>query len=807
MAAASEDQSRANRPRGLLRVGRRYYAAPRGQPRVRRATDLLGLVASLIALAGVVAAQPPSSLERSFLRFLLAFPSWLTPIWAIMIGALVAWAVFVVVFPLFSHRPRITLEALLAVALSMGLGLLAARLATGNWPGAHETSGLSTDLRFPGVRLAMAAAAIFVANAHLTKPLGATGRRMLALGAVGLMLDGKTSVGGTAAALLIGLAAGAAVRLALGTSAGQPTVADVAAALDDLGVDARGLEPARHQSAGVFVVHGQAVDGGPLTVKVYGRDAYDNQTLEKLWRTLWYRDAGMTVSGLNRARGAEREALLTLLARNAGAPTAAVVTAGATARDDSLVVLRVGGTSLASLPPEQIDDALLASSWEAVKDLDAANVAHGHISPASLRSENGSVSVVDLGGGTVAPDLDDRLTDRAQLLATTAAVAGSERSVAAALAAIGRDDLSALLPYLQPAAFGQPLRKALKTSGIDVDDLRKLAATAAGQPEPELAQLRRVTWESLLQVALLAFAGGSVLSFVGGVDAHEFADAVRDASWTWIVAGAVVAQLPRISQAVATRASAPAAVPFGPVYVLQLATSYVNLAVPTSFGSVAVGVRFFQRQGMSAASALTSGTINTFANNVVQAGLLGLLLLFSGATLNLDIGTPSASGATHILLLLLAIAAVAAIGCAVLGYLGRARAAVREHFGRWWPEVRRTLGSLRSSHKLPQLILGNVATEVLFATALGLFARALGFPLSIADLLVINMSTSLFSSLIPVPGGIGVVEGGLVVGLSADGMTQSSAFAAVLLYRICTFYLPPIWGWFALRWLRHNQYL
>jgi uncharacterized protein (TIRG00374 family) len=69
------------------------------------------------------------------------------------------------------------------------------------------------------------------------------------------------------------------------------------------------------------------------------------------------------------------------------------------------------------------------------------------------------------------------------------------------------------------------------------------------------------------------------------------------------------------------------------------------------------------------------------------------------------------------------------------------------------------------------------------------------------------MGTSLFSSLIPVPGGIGVVEGGLVVGLSSDGMTQSAAFATVLLYRICTFYLPPIWGWFALRWLRRNQYL
>jgi uncharacterized membrane protein YbhN (UPF0104 family) len=805
--AAFEDPSRSDRPRGLLRVSRRGYAAPPGQPRVRRATDVLGLAASLLALAGVIAAQPPGALERSFLRFLQAFPTWLTPAWAVLIAALGAWAVLMVALPLFSRRPRITLEALLAAALAIALGLLAARLGTGNWPGADETSGLSGDLRFPGVRLAMAAALISVANAHLTRPLAVTGRRMLALGAAGALLDGMTTVGGTAAAILIGVAAGAAVRLALGTSAGLPTVGDVAAALDDLGVAAEQLEPAERQVAGVFVVQGREPDGSPLTIKVYGRDAYDNQTLEKLWRRLWYRDAGAAVSGLNRSKGAEREALLTLLARNARAPTAAVVTAGATARDDSLVVLRVPGRSLESLSPGEIDAALLGRSWAAVQELGAANIAHGHISPAALYAHNGSVSLVDLGGGTVAPDIHDRLTDRAQLLATTAAVAGPDLAVAAALAAIGRDELTALLPFLQPAAFGQPLRRAVKTAGIDVDDLRGQAASAAGAPEPELAQLRRVTWGSLLQVALLAFAGGAVLSFVGGVNATEFEDALSQASWGWIAAGAIVAQLPRLSQAVATRASVPAEVPFGPVYVLQLAMSYLNLAVPTSFAGVAIGVRFFQRLGLSSAAAVTSGTINTFANNVVQAGLLGVLLLFSGATLNLDIGTPSASGATHILVLLLGIAAVVAIGAVVLGHFGRARAAVREHFGRWWPEVRGTFASLRSSNKLPQLIVGNVASEVLFATALGLFARALGFPLSIADLLVINMSTSLFSSLIPVPGGIGVVEGGLVVGLSSDGMTQSAAFAAVLLYRICTFYLPPIWGWFALQWLRRNQYL
>ena len=112
----------------------------------------------------------------------------------------------------------------------------------------------------------------------------------------------------------------------------------------------------------------------------------------------------------------------------------------------------------------------------------------------------------------------------------------------------------------------------------------------------------------------------------------------------------IVAQLPRVTQAIATRASVPVQVPLGPVYMLQLANSYMNLAVPTSLASIAVGVRFMQRQGVPLAAAVTSGTINTLANNIVQGVMLVALLLFSGATLNLDIGTPSASGATHILL-------------------------------------------------------------------------------------------------------------------------------------------------------------
>ena len=59
----------------------------------------------------------------------------------------------------------------------------------------------------------------------------------------------------------------------------------------------------------------------------------------------------------------------------------------------------------------------------------------------------------------------------------------------------------------------------------------------------------------------------------------------------------------------------------------------------------------------------------------------------------------------------------------------------------------------------------------------------------------------------PVPGGIGVAEASLAAGLMAYGVPPTIAGAAALTQRLVTFYLPPIWGWVAFRWLSKHEYL
>lgn len=785
---------------GRFRRGLRVYSSPAGEPRFRRATDVLMLVPALLGLTVLIVAYPPSAFERSFQTFLASFPSWLTPLWGFLYDLLGLWAIALVFAAALARRRSLALEALVALALATVLAIVSTRLAVGAWPGLGAVvPGSSSSPRFPAVPVAQAAAVILTAAPHLVRPLRTAGRWIVALGFAGALLVGPATPNGTLAGYLIALVAASGVRLALGTSAGRPGLSSIAAALGELGVVAEGLAVSDRQTAGVFKVVGRDRDGRPLVVKVYGRDAYDTQLVAKVWRTLWYQDDGPPLR-LGRGQAAEHEAFVTLLARNGGVPTLEVVTAGETVAGDALLVLRGAAQTFEAVAP---DDVALRRSWRTLELLGKANIAHLQLDLSSVAIVGDDVALVDFAGATVAPSEDQLQTDRVQLLVTTATAAGTDRAVRAAVESLGTDGVTALLPYLQSAALRTPLRTAVEEAGIEMDDLRAQVAKAVDAEIPDLIKLRRLTWWTVIQVSLLVLAAAAVLSAASTVDWSQLRTDLADATWGWIAVGFVVAQLPRLSQAASTLGSIAATLPFGPVYMKELTTSYLNLAMPSSIGRMTVSIRFFQCQGLPGAAAVTAGAIDSFVGTVVQIVLLAVLLLFSEASLSLDLTAPEAR--TLRLLWILIGLMVIAILVALL--VGRVRRAIVERLRTWWPQVRDSVVALRASNKLALLFGGTVATELLFATALGLFARAFGYDISLVDLLVINMSVSLLASFLPVPGGVGVVEFGLTLGLTSAGMPQEPALAAVLLYRLSTFYVPPLWGFFAMRWLQRNRYL
>jgi uncharacterized membrane protein YbhN (UPF0104 family) len=240
------------------------------------------------------------------------------------------------------------------------------------------------------------------------------------------------------------------------------------------------------------------------------------------------------------------------------------------------------------------------------------------------------------------------------------------------------------------------------------------------------------------------------------------------------------------------------------VYALQLAVSYINLAIPGSAARMAINVRFFQRYGVPAGTALAVGALDGFSGFIVQAILFVSLLVFTSASLELDLDSGTAGHAARVLLIVVIIAVVAIV--AVMA-VAKWRRFVFGWVRRLVHEAGQALRGLQSPRRLGLLFGGNLATEILFAAALGVFTRAVGYPIGLGELLFINISVSLLAGLLPIPGGIGVAEGALVFSLVHAGMSEEAAFAATMMYRLSNFYLPPIWGYFAMKWLQRTNRL
>ena len=526
----------------------------------------------------------------------------------------------------------------------------------------------------------------------------------------------------------------------------------------------------------------EAVDtaGRRLRVKVYGRDAYDNQLLSKVWRTLWYRDGGPALE-LRRKEGAEHEAFVTLLAANAQVPTERVVTAGVTATDDSILVLETRGRTLATVG--EVDDGVIGAAWQTLARLHEQHIAHLRIDTNTIVVTDDGVLLADLGSATVAPTADQLATDRSQLLAderrghryrpgTRLGRAGDRSRGHRRAAAVPADGRVRDGPADRAEGRRRRRRRAAqagdRAGGRRAAHARTAAAHHHRHPRPAGAAGAR-GGRAHRRVRQRRLRGPAQ-----GPRGRQRGDGSR--------AGFLFVQTTRLLQAAATRAAVPAQLPYGPVYAMQLAIGFMNVALPSAVARMAVNIRFFQRQGVSPPVAVTAGAIDSFAGNVVQVLLLVLLLVFSPYSVNLDLDAPSGDSGGNAILTVLVILLVASIAAMLL--VPRIRNAIGQRVRRWWPEIRAAIGSLAGSSKLLVIVFANIGAELVFAASLGLFARALGYDLPLAQLLVINLSVSLFASLIPVPGGIGVTEGALMVGLAAAGLPDSTALAVTMLYRV-----------------------
>ena len=120
---------------GGPRPGPRLFATSADEPRARRVSDLILLVACVFALVvlGVVA-RPSPAFTDAVDRLVAVVPSFLTPVWQVLSDLLFVLGVFLAVVALYRRRFHVVRDVLLVVAATIAIWLLTARITEGSWP-------------------------------------------------------------------------------------------------------------------------------------------------------------------------------------------------------------------------------------------------------------------------------------------------------------------------------------------------------------------------------------------------------------------------------------------------------------------------------------------------------------------------------------------------------------------------------------------------------------------------------------------------------------------------------------------------
>ena len=250
----------------------------------------------------------------------------------------------------------------------------------------------------------------------------------------------------------------------------------------------------------------------------------------------------------------EHESLMLLEGERGGASVPDLIGWGRGDSGDALVVTaRFDAPRLQDLGNEEVTERQLAQCWEALTRLHEAGIAHRAIDRLRIVVLDERVVLDDLSSALNTPDEITQASDVAQMLVATAVAVGADRAIQAALGSVGDERLASAVPLLQRAALPASLQRDAKDEGVKIKDLRAAVAEATESDEGELVQLARVTTRNLVMVVLTVVAANALISALADIGFDTIVDELSNASWEWVLAALILAQLTNIGEYVALR--------------------------------------------------------------------------------------------------------------------------------------------------------------------------------------------------------------------------------------------------------------
>nr|WP_240929954.1 lysylphosphatidylglycerol synthase transmembrane domain-containing protein [Streptomyces coryli] len=339
----------------------------------------------------------------------------------------------------------------------------------------------------------------------------------------------------------------------------------------------------------------------------------------------------------------------------------------------------------------------------------------------------------------------------------------------------------------------------MKHKGVLDEVGKQVKELVPAAPEP-----KAVVIERLRPRTILSGLGGAVAVYflIGQFAGRSPTQLFTGMAWPWALLALAATAVTYLGAAMGIAGFVAQRLPAVRVLLTQFAASFISLVTPGAVGSIAINTRFLQRAGVPAGVAVTSMAVSQVV--ALLAFLLLLMLLGSISGASHGTGLPPSS---VIITVLLVVAVLAVIVAAVPRLRRFAMEKVRPWFAGVVPAM---LELLRKPGRLAVGVGG--AFLLPLAGSLALWASLRAFEddkaVPFATVAVVYLIGKSAGSVVPTPGGLGAVEAVLSGGLAAaTGVSGATAFSAVMLFRLLTFWLPILPGWVATTWLQRRDAL
>lgn len=598
-------------------------------------------------------------------------------------------------------------------------------------------------------------------------------------------------------AVSLGVVVGSLLLLTLGSPNPEPEPTVLLAALCDVGLDP--VRVHRWDDAGSRIIYDTVErDGGRRFVKLRTPDDRSWDLLTRMFRTIRLRssEVGRPYSTLKRR--VEHEALAIRTVRDSGADIPAVIGVGVTPDGAAFVVEQfVDGPRLADVPVDEFDDDLLRSVFHLVRAVHSTRTAHHNLTfDNMIRDAEGRVWLVDFDEAELAADRRERARDVAELLVAVALVVGPERSVAVGLQELGEEEVARSLPLIQPLALSRSLGKPIKRERDLLDRIRHEIHERTGAADVPLERLARVRPRTLVMIVAATLAFYSLLPQFGNLD--DTIDAFGDVRWGWMPALLAASFAYFVFATISFLGSVAQPMPIAASARSQLASAFSQLVGPATAGKMALAGRFLQRNGLAPAEASASVALNAVAGVVTHLLLMAGFFAWAGGGSVGGISLPSIGT-----LLLVGVAAIALIVLAV------AIRPVRRTVIRPIIDGLRTAAGyvalvVRSPVRVVALLGGSSLITLSYLVALVFAVEAFGGGIAIAQIGAAYLGAAAIANIAPTPGGIGPLEAAMIAALTGFGLEAGVAISSVLTFRLATFWLPIVPGWFTFVWMERR---